>query len=225
MQWQKGVGHISAVVHTSRRRLVVRVVFWLVFLLICAALLAFCVGPPSYYRGKYGEAGDAHPAATPAALIPEEQTEPHTCGLHALSSIYKAYALDPGALDLRFRLGTDKPLTNFDSESTGTLPPDIRRVLKQDNFQLVELDLRDSDAVTGLFDHLRSGHPALALTHKGSLTTGLHWVALEWGSDASTVRVCDSLKPEKYEEGRDSLTQRVNQVMLISPAAGHAGRP
>jgi hypothetical protein len=218
---------MSATLHKPRRRLIARVVFWLVVLLITAALFSFCVGPPSYYRGKYSGAGVARPAPTPTALVPEVQTEPHTCGLHAISSIYKAYALDPEALELRFRLGTDKPLTNLDSESTGTLPPDIRRVLDQDSFRLVELDLRDSDALSQLFNHLLSGHPALALTHKGSLTTGLHWVALERtsGASRSAVLVCDSLRPDKYEEEIGSLTQRVNQVMLVSPAARPAGRP
>lgn len=160
--------------------------------LILTSCLSFCVGPPSYYDAKYADTAVKVPAgAKPSRWEPQKQVEPHTCGLHALSSIYLAYGLDPMATDLRFRLGTDKRATNFDPDSLGTIHPDILRVLGQDGFDATTLLMIGDDARTVIRDHLSSGHPALALIRIGEL----HWIVLTelQGND---VIICDSLKSE-----------------------------
>jgi hypothetical protein len=201
----------------SRRVLAALCIVFLFVLLLC--IPTFCVGGPGYYSSKYSPVRGPRPTGTAAALIPEVQTEPHTCGLHALSSIYRAYGLDAEQFDLRFRLGTDKPLTNFAADSTGTLPPDIERVVRQDGFILAEHDPAAPETAEHLLSHLQRGHAALVLTHKGSLTTGLHWIALSASPDrGGWVRVCDSLKPEPFEEDAvDLLSSRARTLYLLSP--------
>jgi hypothetical protein len=121
-------------------------------------LLAFCVGPPWYYFDKYAPSPSrALPAAFPEPLIPEHQTEPHTCGLHTLSSIYTAYGLHVTAHDLRFRLGTDKPFTNFLTDSIGTIHPDMLRVLGQDGFRTELLFRSSTQTPARLAEHLAAG--------------------------------------------------------------------
>lgn len=201
----------------SRRVLVALCTVFLLVLLMC--IPTFCVGGPRYYGAKYSPARGPRATGTAAALVPEVQTEPHTCGLHALSSIYRGYGLDPQQFDLRFRLGTDKPLTNFAADSTGTLPPDIERVVSQDGFVFSKHDPAAPDTAEHLLSHLGRGHAALVLTHKGSLTSGLHWIALSASPNgSSTVVVCDSLRPEPFEEEVAALLPtRTRTVYLLSP--------
>ena len=68
-----------------------------------------------------------------------EQTEPHTCGWHTLSSIYTTHRLNPNRLQLRERLGVDAPALPGISGSTGTVQPDMVRVLSQDGFLTTSL--------------------------------------------------------------------------------------
>ena len=201
----------------TRRALVVLGIVLLLIALLC--IPTFCVGGPGYYSSKYSPARGPRPTGTAAALIPEVQTEPHTCGLHALSSIYRAYGLDPDQFELRFRLGTDKPLTNFAADSTGTLPPDIERVVRQDGFRFSKLDPAAPETTEHLLAHLRLGHPALVLTHKGSMTSGLHWIAMSFSpSGGSNALTCDSLRPEPFEEDAAALlTTRARTLYLLSP--------
>ena len=81
------------------------------------------------------------PSNNPEPAIIDPQTEPHTCGLHSLRSIYRAYGLNPDEHELRERLGVDTPANPADPTSTGTLQPDISRVLAQDGFLIHALDL------------------------------------------------------------------------------------
>ena len=203
------------------RRMTIGLTLLLVLLVLVLTVPAFCVGGPFYYGSKYSRVGAPRPARVAQPLKPEVQTEPHTCGFHALSSIYRAYGLDPAVLKLRFRLGTDKPLTNFMADSTGTIPADIARVIKQDGFTFTELDPADIQSRALLSAHLRAGQTALALTHKDSLTTGLHWIAIENPphDSSSTFLICDSLAPEKVEEDSSSLLGRLRVLWLISPVA------
>lgn len=182
--------------------------------LLITLMLGLCAGPPSYYTDKYaGVDGLTRPAALPGDYTPERQTEGHTCGVHALRSIYAAYALDPDAADLRFRLGTDKPLTNFTPDLVGTIHPDIIRVLQQDGFQ-AQIVMMNDDAPERLKRHLRSGHPVLALVDVGGL---LHWLVLA-RLDGTDVLIIDSLAAEAYTHDIDAyIRQRVLNAIVISP--------
>jgi hypothetical protein len=184
--------------------------FAIFFLLIFA--LSFCVGGPGYYSDKYSPAAPAHPTALPAVFRPEEQTEPHTCGLHALSSLYAAYSLDPRSLRLRFRLGVDKPFSNFIPDSLGTIHPDMLRVLHQDGFD-TELLLPGSENTKSLLEsHLDAGNSAITLI---TVHGEMHWVVLTARHDDKVV-VCDSLRAELYEEPLAGyLTDRVYSLVLV----------
>lgn len=185
-----------------------------VLLSVFVLFAAFCVGTPRYYGAKYAPVESAAmPAATPGEFQPQEQVEPHTCGLHSLSTIYLAYGLDPEAMNLRFRLGIDKPATNLDDTSRGLIHPDMLRVLNQDGFQFTLLDPQSSNVKDALFAHLDTGHPALALTQPA----GLHWLVLSGREDESIV-VCDSLAPERYRRDADGyLAPELYSLILVKP--------
>src|SRR5689334_18576708 len=68
----------------KRSRWIRRTILGAGLLLSPLFLVAFCVGSPRYYHGKYAPIGPAELLAFPLAPIPEHQTEPHTCGLHAI---------------------------------------------------------------------------------------------------------------------------------------------
>ncbi len=200
-----------------RKRAVRRLLWWLtaIFFLVLAALLAaFCVGSPFYYKSKYERVAlNAAPSNRPAALVPEQQTEPHTCGLHALSSIYRAYGLDPIEARLRFRLGVDKPATNFDPTSLGTIHPDILRVAGQDGFDTEVLLMSGDMDAARLRSHLRAGHVAMGLVRLGNL----HWIVLS-GLDGESVAVCDSLRTDTYAEPFDEIVRdRLQSAILLAP--------
>jgi hypothetical protein len=180
-----------------------------------ATFLTFCVGSPAYYRDKFSPAANSvQPAASPGAIVPEVQTEPHTCGLHSLSAIYIAYGLDPEALRLRFRLGTDKRFNNLAPSSRGTIHPDMLRVLRQDGFQVRVLFPGGEDTSRRLRDHLDSGHPAVALTKRSEL----HWVIIS-GRDGDDAVVCDSLDPAPYRRPlAEYVSGDVYSLMLVAPA-------
>lgn len=192
---------------------------------------AFCVGGPNYYFGKYAHSpqqhsrfGDgkymppdtrSHPSLIPHFTSAEVQTEPHTCGFHACSTIYKAYDLDPTEKQLRFRLGTDKRGTNFDPESLGTIHPDIVRVLTQDGFQTNVLWQPASDNGEAIKQHLTTGHPVLAMIR----VKGLHWIVLA-SNDQGKTNIYDSLKPEVEQVDTTAFVQeRVLSAILVNPAA------
>lgn len=184
-------------------------------ILLPLVLLTFCIGPPSYYSAKYSSAGPAQPFLWANRAIPDRQTEPHTCGFHALSSVYRAYGLDPERLRLRFRIGVDKPVNNLLPDSLGTIHPDMLRVLRQDGFDTQIVRASDSDASVRLRNHLDDDQLAVALIR----VKELHWVVLASRHDDEVV-VCDSLHEHTYEEPLEPyLRERVYSLLLISPVA------
>ncbi|MFM9995293.1 MAG: cysteine peptidase family C39 domain-containing protein [Phycisphaerales bacterium] len=179
--------------------------------LLIAVAASSCVGPPWYYMDKYQPAGDAWPRAMPEAIRPERQIEPHTCGLCCLTSVYRAYGLDPAARRVRYRSGVDKPVINFMPSTRGTIHPDMLRVLRQDGFAAEAMNLKhDAGRVA---DHLDRGHFAIALVRVNEL----HWVVL-CGRRGENVVICDSLREELYEEPMaEYLRDRVYSLVLVEP--------
>lgn len=187
-----------------------------VLVVIPGAVLSFCMGSPWYYADKFSAAGPARPMAQPAEIVPERQVEPHTCGLHSLSSLYRAYGLEAEALRLRFRLGVDKPLNNFVPNSRGTIHPDMLRVLSQDGFLTTVVRPSSADASDRVSRHLAEGHFAVALTK----VSEFHWVVLAAGPELSQgrVEVCDSLHERKYlEPFEEYMTDQVYSILLVKP--------
>jgi len=177
---------------SRRRRLVVVVGVLLVALVIvgCAFLPDF---PRIYKSGKYDpveQRDEAIPRAKANRPIAEQQTESHTCGWHATRSLYTAYGLTPDDFRLRFRLGTDTPAMRSDKDSTGTLHPDLYRVLAQDGFFAKPVDLDDATAERAIADHLANDQLALAVVYRSTY----HWVVLARAPGGEWV-VVDSLKP------------------------------
>ncbi len=189
---------------SAHRRAYARWGCLLAVVLVISGSLTFCAGPPWYYSSKYGGI-DTLPPARPAAVagecIPECQTEGHTCGLHAVRSVYRAYGLDPDTRNLRFRLGADKPINQLAQSSRGTIHLDILRVLRQDGFdaEILWTGFDDGTAATRIRDHLENGQLVIALTKVGDT---YHWVVLCGlvGDTAEQVLVCDSLFDEVYTE-------------------------
>lgn len=169
-----------------------------------------------------GDYDTVHPvpkiAGIVAPLAPEKQVEKHTCGLHAVSSIYLSYGLDPEERRLRPRLGVDTSANVYDSETTGSLHPDIFRVLAQDGFVCRSLDLGDARSKKALTNHLSQLRYALALIKRRE-NGNMHWVVL-CGATDTKVRVCDSLKPDTYKEPLDDYWAKcLLSVILITPSS------
>lgn len=181
----------------------------------CAGSLTFCAGPPSYYSEKFGPSPVPLrlPSPTPGDFAPETQTEPHTCGLHSMNVIYRAYGLNPDDAKLRFRLGTDIPVNLFAPGTTGTIHPDILRVLEQDGFTS-EVLVANEELASRLESHLTTGHPAMVLVKASTW----HWVVACGIDEKRNVTICDSLKPETYQEPLGSYAaDRAQSVLLIRP--------
>jgi len=182
-----------------------------VLVAITLSMPALCAGPPAYYADKYsGVAGLTRPTSMPRAIAPERQTEGHTCGMHAIRSIYRAYGVDPDDASLRFRLGTDKALTNVTPGLTGTLHPDVLRVLEQDGLD-AELLVRVDEGV--LRRHLQTGHPVIALIDVGVL----HWVVLS-RLEGDEVVIVDSLSEEAYARPFEAYVGEVLSAILVRPS-------
>lgn len=190
-------------------------------LVSCTLLLALaaCVLLPDFASqksaGKYEPAASAQTpsdrAITPAA---ESQTEPHTCGLHAMRSLYAAYGLAPDAFNLRLRLGTDAPATRADKTTTGTLHPDLYRVLAQDGFTAKPIDPDAGSAEQTLLDHLNADQLALAVVYRGTY----HWVLLSGAGEANRLIVTDSLVEEAIGTDAGSFLNEALSVTLVQPA-------
>lgn len=178
--------------------------------------LVFCVGSPRYYSAKYAPVPTlGSPGIFPSALERTPQTEPHTCGFCALSSVYRAHGLSPQDADLRFRLGVDKPLSFLSPSTTGTIPHDMLRVLEQDGFRAEFLLADDGRALPRLRGHLGRGYAALALIKVNEL----HWVALR-GLDGPDTFITDSLEEATAATPLDAFFQeRVKAVLLIRATA------
>ncbi len=197
----------------KRKRVIVAI--GLPGLVLLGVVLLFAHGGPAYYHLKYGMVGQPQPNATPSPIVPETQTEPHTCGLHALSSLHRSYGLDPNRLGLRFRLGTDKPFINTDPDTTGTIHPDLFRVLAQDGFHVDPIDPHNPNDRQRLIEHLDAGHYAVALTKVNTY----HWVVIA-GRAGDELVVCDSLQTELYRRACDQyLDAHTYTLVLVRPAA------
>lgn len=176
--------------------------------------------PRAYKSGKYDpvEAQPAGPAAAAATPVAEKQTEPHTCGWHATRSLYTAYGMDPSRYKLRFRLGTDEPAMRADRGSTGTLHPDLYRVLAQDGFTATPVALGGRGAAGTIDGHLAGGQLALAVVYRGTY----HWVLLAGVGEAGRLSVVDSLADGPEATQTRGFLDEALSVTLVAPA-GEAG--
>ena len=172
-------------------------------------------------RGKYHPvAGTAQPLSQPREFDLECQIEGHTCGMHALSTIYRGYGLDPERQELRFRLGVDRRGNPLDPSSQGSLQPDILRVVHQDGFQTHLVDLQELPAASDeIKRHLAQGHCVLTLIRRRQ-NGNLHWVVMQ-GIEQEEVRVYDSLAEKPYGEPLpDFLVNHILSAVLITPGNG-----
>ncbi len=193
----------------------------LIALFIGAFALTACMFLPDFARqrqaGKYDPVDieeDPRPSATARQAWPEEQTEPHTCGWHAMRSLYTAYGLDPDEFSLRFRLGTDQPAMRADKDSTGTLHPDLYRVLAQDGFVAEPLDFDRALPADHLDLHLSNNQLALAVVYRSTY----HWVLLTPGGEPGRVRVVDSLSAEQVDTDAAAFVDEALSITLVRPA-------
>ena len=149
----------------------------------------------------------------------EWQAEPHTCGFHAASTVYKAYGLDVTERRLRARLGVDNRSIVFDSSTTGCLHPDMYRALNQDGFDVVPLDLDSPAHSANLKSHLEAGGLAMALIRRHDSGV-MHWVVLGSVSDGA-VNVLDPLEREiQLERYQDYWEDRLLSVIKVQPSVG-----
>ena len=162
---------------------------------------------------------DDRPTAMPVDYVIEEQTEDFTCGVHSLSTVYKAYGLDPEAERIRWRLGVDTKAVFYVSDSTGALHPDMWMVLAQDFFVIDELGSYDAHGWNDLRAHLDTGHPVVLLIKRRE-NGNLHWVVATRTTDGDKIEIYDSLFDEPYGETLDFLTGHVVTAMLVKPTPG-----
>jgi hypothetical protein len=205
------------VTRKTRRVLKIAVVFSMLL------LITSCIFLPNYPRilrsGKYDSVQSqdvARPSANPGTPVAETQTEPHTCGLHAMRSMYRAYGLAPEAFNLRFRLGTDEPAMRADKDSTGTLHPDLYRVLAQDGFAIEVLDLDADVASKALQNHLAWQQLALAVVYRSTY----HWVLIGPSNRDGELVLYDSLKDEAVAMTIDVFLDSALSITLVEPSAG-----
>ena len=157
-----------------------------------------------------------YPEAQSDTARAETQTEPHTCGLHAIRSLYQSHGLDPDTYNLRFRLGTDRLAISVVETSQGTVQADIYRVLAQDGFHVARLDLGAGHQRQVLMQHLVGDLKALALIRRPE-NGNLHWILLQARTPDQLVLV-DSLKDEPVIESPDVfLDQQAISVALLFP--------
>lgn len=200
----------------SRQRRGLFAVTSLATVAIVMAAIAFCQGGPRYYNRKYGGSPQRQTLSTkPIQFMLEAQTEPHTCGFHSVSTVYRAFGVDPLLADLRYRLGTDRQAHNFDAATLGTIHPDLLRVMQQDGF-VCELLLSPTDDVTKVQSHLAAGFPVIIL----SKPKGLHWTVLAPGETESDALVYDSLQPQPIQVDIAAFVRAsVINAILVKPAA------
>ena len=193
-----------------------------VVLFALALLLSGCVNKQALSPGekvmvgKYDPVTHTLPPSAPVREIePERQQEGHTCGLHALESVYKSYGLDPEQYRLRFRLGTDKNTLPFVGDTRGTIQPDMLRVLNQDGFVTSPVSPEETNQIR---THLETGYYAVAVVDRGVF----HWVVLGELVGNNLV-IVDSLSPTPFLQPFDDfLAEGAFNIILIKPAPdGH----
>lgn len=185
-------------------------VFFRLFLIGLVAFQATAIG-----GDKSRAPTTAKPSGFPGKIEPEKQTESHTCGLHAMESIYRSYGLTVDDFNLRERLGVDRSTIPYATETRGTIQPDILRVLDQDGFTYTVVDLSRNDVGTTVSEHLQSGHYALTLI-KRTESGILHWIVLSKVAETN-FEIVDSLEPEAYFEPLDFLNTNAVGVVLVQP--------
>ncbi len=157
------------------------------------------------------------PSVRQGDATPILQLESHTCGLLSLSAAYEIYGLSPDAKNLRFRLGVDRVAHPFDETSTGTLHPDLFRVLAQDQFRWTLIDPDAEDAATRLARHVDRGNVALLLIARRQ-NGRLHWVLTD-GREGGALRIVDSLAAAPYPEPIDDFVgEFVLSIVALEPA-------
>ncbi|MFB3429613.1 MAG: cysteine peptidase family C39 domain-containing protein [Phycisphaerales bacterium] len=170
-----------------------------------------------------GDFAPVHPIPTlatqPSPPRLERQAEPHTCGYHAASTVYKAYGLDVGERRLRARLGVDNKSFLYDSTTTGCLHPDIYRAMNQDGFDVAALDLDSRSDSARLKSHLEAGGPALALIRRHDSGV-MHWVVLG-AISGSEVTVLDPLEDEIQSAPlQEYWDDQLLSVIKVQPRTG-----
>lgn len=194
-------------------------------LVLCAIFLALIVYILYYGistanridRKRQASHPNTQPERAAIALLQEQQFENHTCGLHALSAIYRAYGLSPEEENLRFRLGVDTPAIPTDMTSTGTLHPDLFRVLAEDGFGWKIIDPGHSETLKDIANSLSARRPILILITRPE-NGNLHWVAADEIS-RDGLRVVDSLKPSpSFQNLPDFLRDQALSLISVFPA-------
>lgn len=196
------------------RRTVVITFSLIALLFVCLLFPMTCV--VSGISSKSGAwHSDDRPTQTATTTAPIPQFEDHTCGFLALAAAYRAYGLDPEAENLRFRLGVDRVANPYDAESTGTLHPDLLRVIRQDRFAYTFLDPTNATSQQSLCEHLQQQQLALLLITRRE-NGNLHWVAADQCED-ERFRIVDSLKDEPVWEDDTFLSQHVVSIVCLRP--------
>lgn len=187
----------------------------LAFILIDIAVgVFFCVGSPGYYSDKYSPAPQPSVLKFPRPIVALKQVEPHTCGFCSMAAIYQSYGLSVEELRLRFRLGTDKPVSNFLPDTRGTIHPDMLRVLSQDGFETEVLRPSSDDSHSRLVAHLDAGYPALVLIK----VVDYHWVVAGKRQGDQLV-IHDSLISAPYvKDSAAYLRDEVYSLLLVKPS-------
>jgi len=195
-----------------------------VFLLVCLG----CCLIPVWIVGSLVSAKSSAPRSfdTPSPrrgnAQPIPQLENHTCGLLALSAAYHLYGLSPESKNLRYRLGVDVLANPLDSDSQGTLHPDLLRVLVQDGFAYEMPSPIPDSGVDALRQHLESGEVALLLIRRRE-TGGLHWVLADDGAEGF-LRIVDSLRPGPTREPLGRYADEcILSMILIRPGPSGGG--
>lgn len=159
---------------------------------------------------------DARPSAMPGAYTLEEQTEGFTCGVHAISTVYKAYGLDPEAERIRWRLGVDTKAVAWMGDSTGALHPDMLMVLYQDYFEVNELANYSRPGWDSMRDMLDTGHPMVLLIKRRE-NGNLHWVVATRSLVDDKIEIYDSLFDAPYAETWDFMTDHIVTAWHVKP--------
>ncbi len=191
--------------------------------LILALLIGFSITPIVIItRTWFIVHTDQRPTAAPAGYVLEEQTEGFTCGVHAVSTVYRAYGLDAEAERVRWRLGVDTKAVFWMGDSTGALHPDLWMVLAQDFFEADAIDCAVDDAWQQLLAHLDTGHPAILLIVRRE-NGHLHWVTAtrrinDPAQPDGVIEVYDPLFDSPYHESADFMRDHIATCVLVRPA-------
>ncbi len=193
-----------------RIRKLFKIAAWIVgilvaLLLIVIVLAAITSGSRMSHKSALPHGSDSPTVlAESAEATAEFQFESDTCGLHTIRTIYKAHGLNPDEENLRVRLGLKVPSNPFDATTTGTLQPDMIRVLAQDGFKTELLNLDDEGAAKKqLIAHLRSRKMAAILISRRE-NGNMHWVTAS-GFSGIQITILDSLFRDSYNESPDDF--------------------